>query len=120
MPTLTVLPQGLEIGLRPGDTVLAAVARAGYRLRTGCRRGGCGYCVVDVVAGVSHDERTVPDTALPAEERAAGAVLACRAVPDGDVTVRVRRPDDVQLVSPLMAELARAALARERERASAA
>lgn len=78
---------------RDGETVLAALHRTGHAVRSGCRRGGCGICKVDVVGGRVSYTHPVAASVLTDEEREAGACLSCRAVPDGDVEVRLREHD---------------------------
>jgi ferredoxin len=48
---VTVDPDGVEVALLDGETILAGLYRSGYAYRTGCRRGGCGICKVDLVSG---------------------------------------------------------------------
>ena len=102
MPTVTVQPDGVKVDLRGGETVLAGLQRHGYAYRWGCRRGGCGVCKVDVIAGTVSYSGVVADTILGAEERRGGAALSCRAVPAGDVTVALRN-DRLRRVAPWLA-----------------
>lgn len=55
-------------------------------VKVGCRGGGCGVCRIMV-----HDGRyrTLPMNRcrVSAEEEAAGVLLACRVIPEGDMTV---------------------------------
>lgn len=88
--TLTVLPDGHRIIVRPGETVLQALYAAGLAYRTGCRRGGCAVCKVDIREGKVTYSRAVADTVLTAGERADGTCLTCQAVPDGDLTIELR------------------------------
>jgi len=56
--TVRVEPSGIELDVAPGETVMAAAVRSGYRWPTVC--GGlaeCGTCVLAVV--------TAPATGLP-------------------------------------------------------
>lgn len=96
----------VRLPVRPGETIDAAFTRAGYaRRRKGCRRGGCGQCLITVLDGAVTDERPVADTVLAPAQRAAGGALACRAVPQGDVVVRADA-GSIRCVSPLQRELA--------------
>ncbi|NNM45605.1 2Fe-2S iron-sulfur cluster-binding protein [Knoellia koreensis] len=91
MAAIRVLPDDVTVDSRPGETVLDALSRSGFGYRTGCTRGGCGICKVDLRQGsVSYTAATVSDQVLPPDERAAGTCLSCRAVPDGDLTIELR------------------------------
>ncbi len=115
MPVMTLqigTEPAIRLPLRPGDTIDAAFTRAGYaRRRKGCRRGGCGQCLITVLNGSVTDDRPVAVTVLPPAQRAAGGALACRAVPQGDVVVRADA-GSIRCVSPLQKELALRELAR--------
>lgn len=104
MPTLRVQPD-VEVEVRPGETVLACLYRHGYAYRIGCRRGGCGVCKVDLVAGEVSYEATVADEVLPEAERTAGTCLTCRAVPIDDVTIALR--EETIRRNPMLAFLQR-------------
>ncbi|NLF54002.1 MAG: 2Fe-2S iron-sulfur cluster binding domain-containing protein [Thauera phenolivorans] len=54
----------------------------------GCRGGGCGVCKVHILSGEYHTQR-MSRSCLSVEEEAEGIVLACKAFPDSDVTLRV-------------------------------
>lgn len=90
MPTVTVLPGEEIVPAAPGESILEALFKSGYSYRVGCRRGGCAICKVDLLAGEVGYNRTVCDTVLSEEEKAAGTVLSCRAVPTADITIRLR------------------------------
>lgn len=92
MRTVTVEPD-VVVELRDGETVLEALYRAGYTYRTGCRRGGCGVCKVDLRRGAVHYPKTVADDVLTAQERTTGTCLSCRAVPETDVTIALREEE---------------------------
>jgi CDP-4-dehydro-6-deoxyglucose reductase len=90
MPTVRIEPQGWEAHLREGEAILAGLNRCGYTVRQiGCRRGGCGICKLELVAGEVTYEKVVADDVLSSDEKAAGRCLTCRAVPTGDVTLHV-------------------------------
>lgn len=90
MPVLTVLPDNERVRVKPDETILGALSASGYGCRVGCRRGGCGVCKVDLRSGSVHYAVAVSDAVLSRDEVAAGTVLACRAVPDSDVTIELR------------------------------
>lgn len=99
-------PAGVTVPLRPGETILAGLHRAGYAYRVGCRRGGCGACAAAVTSGAVRHTGPVAETALPAADRAAGSCLTCRAVPEGDVVIELAADARFRCVSPLLADLA--------------
>ncbi len=103
---LTLEPSGERFAVREGETVLGAVERAGWAYRRGCRRGGCGACVGLLVHGPLVDERPIAPQVLSAEQLAQGFVVTCRALPTGDVVVRLRDDADLRRVSPLQHQLA--------------
>lgn len=88
--SVTVFPDQVVVRAAPGQTLLSALSTAGFGYRVGCRRGGCGVCKMDVLAGRVEYRTPVAATVLDAAEIAAGTCLSCRAVPVGDVVVRLR------------------------------
>lgn len=90
MPMMTVEPGGELVPVKAGETILDAMYNSGYAYRIGCRRGGCAICKVDLVVGHVDYSKPVCDTVLTDDERADGTCLSCRAVPRGDVTIRLR------------------------------
>ena len=101
MHRVTVLPDGVCLPGRPGETILDTIARGGFRYPYACRRGGCATCKVQLTAGRVVYPRRVAATVLCDEERAAGVCLTCRAVPEGDVVIRLQRGDRLRSVSPI-------------------
>lgn len=111
MYVLTVQPGSHRVPVEPGDTVDAALARAGYvRPRRGCRRGGCGMCVVRLDRGTTTDARPIAANVLHPDRRAGGFVLPCRAMPTSDVEVSFL-DGEVRCVSPIQRALAERRLA---------
>lgn len=104
MPIVTVEPTGEQVYLPAGETVLGGLYAAGYAYTTGCRRGGCGVCKVDLLEGTVDYNRPVADEVLTSEERAAGTCLTCRAVPVTDVRIGFRT-GALRLVQPLLRSL---------------
>ena len=77
-PPVTVLP---------GETVLAALLRAGLPFPFACQTGNCGSCKCRLLAGeVIELERAAH--VLTGAERASGVILACRSQPRRDLVVR--------------------------------
>jgi ferredoxin len=104
MPITTVDPTGEGIFLPTGETVLGGLYAAGYAYTIGCRRGGCGVCKVDLLEGSVTYDHPVADDVLTPEERQAGVCLTCRAVPDGDITVRFRT-GSLRLIQPWLRDI---------------
>lgn len=87
---LRVLPDDVTVEVRDGETVLGALSRSGYGYRTGCTRGGCGICKVDLIDGSVSYAARIAETVLAPDEAASGTCLSCRALPDGDVVIALR------------------------------
>ncbi|MBA4181436.1 MAG: hypothetical protein C0506_12670 [Anaerolinea sp.] len=98
MPRIRVEPIGIEVDALRGETVLDAVAGAGYYWPVGCARNGeCTNCAMDVISGVGRltgmgrferlnlirqrGQRSIEDPRLR---------LACQARVEGDVVVYKR------------------------------
>ena len=80
MQKIKLHPSGREVECQGGDTVLAALERAGYALPNNCRAGACGECKVKVLSG-QFDQGMVLDMALSQDERKQGYGLMCMAKP---------------------------------------
>ena len=90
---MQVLLEGHDqpVPAQPGDTLLAALLRAGLPFPFSCQTGNCGTCKCELVSGeVLELERS--EQALAPEERARGIILACRSELRGDATVRLIEP----------------------------
>lgn len=88
------MPQaGRIIPVKPGQTLLAAALASGIEYPHSCRSGRCGACKSRLSSG---SVTLLPHTrfSLTEEEKAAGLILACRAVLDSDVTVMWGRGDE--------------------------
>jgi NAD(P)H-flavin reductase/quinol-cytochrome oxidoreductase complex cytochrome b subunit len=83
---LLVHPDNRIIPVRPGETILDAVLRAGIGFPYQCRNGGCGECKCTVRYGPV-EQGPHQDSALDAAERDRGLVLACSATPLADVEI---------------------------------
>ncbi|HET7096917.1 MAG TPA: cytochrome b N-terminal domain-containing protein, partial [Casimicrobiaceae bacterium] len=81
---LMVRPDNRIIPARRGETILEAVLREGIAFPYECRNGGCGKCKCTVAYG-SVDQGPYQESALAADERARGVVLACSAKPLSDL-----------------------------------
>ena len=82
-------PDGKEVSIHQGATLLEAAGQAGIILTTPCGgKGTCGKCAVRVVKGYAPAEASSVH-GLSAYEVASGYRLACRLKPHGDLTVEV-------------------------------
>jgi len=72
-----------------GETVLAAMERAGLNPPSACRVGGCASCMCTLESG---DVELLHNDALDAGDLAEGWILACQAVPTS-AQLRIRFPD---------------------------
>jgi len=95
---VTILPDGVRVVAREGETLLRALARAGLRYRVGCRRGGCGICKVQLKLGEVRYERPVADSVLSDDERVEGICLSCRAVPITNIVIELQEGDRLRRV----------------------
>jgi ferredoxin len=100
MSYVTVLPDGIRIPAANGETVLAALGRAGLRYRIGCRRGGCGICKLQLVGGEVRYERPIAESVLSDDEKVEGICLSCRAIPITNVLVELQEGDKLRRVLP--------------------
>ncbi|QYF93652.1 2Fe-2S iron-sulfur cluster binding domain-containing protein [Massilia sp. PAMC28688] len=74
-----VLPAGWTFTAACGESLLASAERAGIVLPSSCRNGSCRTCLARVCAGTARHE--VPWPGLSREEKEAGWILPCVAVP---------------------------------------
>ena len=92
MIQLTILPFKTNMNVRPEETVMQALRRGGYEIEGPCNgKGICGKCRIRVDNPVDvpqTDHRSISET----EAREMGIRLACRLIPEGDMTVHL--PDD--------------------------
>jgi ferredoxin len=100
MVSVTVLPDGIHVSAGDGETVLAALGRAGLRYRIGCRRGGCGICKLQLLGGEVRYQRPVADSVLSDDDKVAGICLSCRAVPITNVLIELQEGDRLRRVLP--------------------
>jgi CDP-4-dehydro-6-deoxyglucose reductase len=87
--SVAVRSGGREFTAHDHQTVLAAALAAGIILPYGCRDGACGSCKGRVTKGrVRHHAHS--ETALSADEAAAGLALFCCAIAESDLTIEAR------------------------------
>jgi ferredoxin len=71
------------------ESVLLGMERLGKKgIPVGCRGGGCGICIIEVVAG-SFTKRPMSREFISETDEQNNCVLACRVKPTSDLTVRV-------------------------------
>jgi uncharacterized 2Fe-2S/4Fe-4S cluster protein (DUF4445 family) len=93
MDTITIEGMGIAVQANPGKTLLESLAQAGVMVEAPCGgKGICGKCRVLLIQGSLSDGGAAGKTPLSDRELESGYRLACSAIPDGDVTVRV--PDE--------------------------
>jgi CDP-4-dehydro-6-deoxyglucose reductase len=81
---LLVRPDNRIIPARPGESILEAALREGIAFPYECRNGGCGRCKCTISYGTV-EQGPHQQSALSADERARGVVLACSALPTSDI-----------------------------------
>ncbi len=106
MNRIHVAGTDVVLPVREGETILAALYRAGFALKIGCRRGGCGICKIDLPSGQVDYPVAVSDQVLTPEERDSGVALACRAVPRSDIDIAVPPESRLRCIAPLLTKIA--------------
>jgi ferredoxin len=94
--TITLLPSERRFSSAASATILEAAALAGLRLPSSCRNGTCRACLCRLQDGTVGYRIEWPG--LTAEEKAAGWILPCVAVPAADL--RVEQADFEQIPPP--------------------
>ena len=102
---VTILPGGDQVAVAPGATLLDACRQAGVLIDAECDgKGVCGKCRLIVRQGRVRSHISIH---LDDEDVDSHVVLACRSVPETDVTVLAPPPEvaaDVRRLSQLAAE----------------
>jgi ferredoxin-NADP reductase len=80
---LFIADTGDAISVEPGETLLVALERNGYRPPFSCRAGTCGTCKLRILEGEVDQQGEV----LSPAEKSHGDVLSCIAHPQGQVTL---------------------------------
>ena len=70
---VTLQRSGKTLTVKPGDTILEAVLREGVEVKHSCKRGECGLCTTETVAGAP-DHR---DHFLTSTQRGEGKMCIC-------------------------------------------
>jgi len=80
-------PEGKEIRVPDGTTLLEAAGRAGVHINASCNgKGACGKCKLVVTSGRAQRQST---PLLTDSEKDKGYVLACMSKVSGDLTLRI-------------------------------
>src|SRR5688572_31889275 len=82
--TVSVSGKDIRFPCEPNETVLDAAQRAGYELPYSCRKGVCGTCKGQIVAG---EVRAYAGDALSPQEQAQCQVLYCQTRPRSDLEI---------------------------------
>ncbi|MHB8667312.1 MAG: 2Fe-2S iron-sulfur cluster-binding protein [Burkholderiales bacterium] len=92
-------PDGRDVAVRAGETLLEAGLRAGIGLPFECRNGACGKCKCTILHG-SVDYGAYQASALTDAEKGLGKALLCAAVPRSDLEIEcdAREVDTAALV----------------------
>lgn len=94
---VTFKPQDTKVTVAQGTDLLSAAFKAGLPLASNCGGEGlCGKCRVIVTKG---KVTTEPTRLIPEREREKGAVLACEALVESDLTVMIP-PGSLEVVHP--------------------
>jgi ferredoxin len=87
--TVTIADTGESYFCADRETVLAAMERLGKKgVPVGCRGGGCGICKVQVQSG-SVSRKVMSRDHVSEQDEESGCVLACRILPESDLTISV-------------------------------
>lgn len=82
-------PSGHSFDIEPDETVLDAALRHGHPLPYGCRNGGCGACMGQILEG-ELDYGSERPAALSAEDQARGLAIFCQARAASDLIIEVK------------------------------
>jgi len=94
MPRVHILPLGTDLLADPEENLLKLLRKHQVPIRYSCRSGECGSCKCFLESG-NVTLKTYDPKALPEAQKAAGVILACRAVLHEDITIRLTDSDDL-------------------------
>lgn len=86
---IKVVDTEINITAEVGETVLAALQRAGYEIPYSCNKGVCGSCKGKLVSGTCQSASI--SEGISSEEVSAGQALFCVAVPTSDIVIKPAR-----------------------------
>jgi ferredoxin len=84
---VTLLPSGWRFEVPAGSTILQAAEAAGLEMPNSCRNGTCRTCLCRMEQG--RVDYLVEWPGLSFDEKRAGDILPCVAVPQEDLVLRV-------------------------------
>jgi len=96
--SVRILPADVQLTVWRGETIVDAIRRHGYRTRYRCRRGGCGVCKADLIAGDVSYRVPVAGSVLSQAELDQGKCLPCRAEPLGEIVIRLSARDRLRRI----------------------
>lgn len=82
---VTLVKQGWQFGVEPGQSILLAAQAAGIRINSSCRNGSCRTCFCQLQQGRARHLIEWPS--LSREEKDEGYVLPCVATAESDLTI---------------------------------
>jgi len=86
---ITLADSGEAFPCTARQNVLAAMESLGRKgIPVGCRGGGCGICRVQVLGSGGYRTLKMSRAQVSVEDAAAGICLACKLIPERDLTVR--------------------------------
>lgn len=95
MVKVTFLPANKIVEVTTGSTIFQAGLAAGVQIESACGgRGTCGKCKVQIAPEKIDQEADSGEKFLSEVERAAGWVMACTYVVNGDLTVKLSEQKD--------------------------
>jgi len=83
-PLVTFSKNTKSAKIRGGQTVLELSEELGIGIENSCRVGTCGICKVKLTSG---EVTMAVEDALDPEDKTSGIILACQAIPIGEITV---------------------------------
>lgn len=87
--TIAIADSPEHFPCKHGQNVLLAMERLGRKgIPVGCRGGGCGICRVQVLEGGAFRTLKMSRAQVSEADEAAGICLACKLLPESDLTIR--------------------------------
>ena len=86
--SITIIPSGEKFDCGASQNVLAAMNKSRCKsVASGCRRGGCGICRVEVIDGGYHTLR-MSRNQISEDDEARVICLACRLIPESELVIK--------------------------------